>query len=220
LGRGACGMRHLVPYLLLVGIGCSSPEGPSAPDAITRGADAPSPWDLDPLVFLELAPGRITIQPFYSYQVKLVLTGTTRSGERRVVTGARWSSSAPEIAPIDSVSGAFSPGKPGISIVSARLDGLSASAEVTVLTLCRPNIWVIGPARLRVGERGQWTGGVCQGRPGSELPIRFSSLDSTIIAIDSLGHGIARRVGFTGITVSHPVFGSASVGTQVVADSA
>ncbi len=173
----------------------------------------------DPIVALELTPGSMVIEPFYVPQASFRLSAIGRSGERYTATGVRWSTSAPTIAPIDSVTGAFRPGLPGVSTITARSGALTATASVTVLPLCRPLIFASGPGSMRVGETAHWKAVVCTARANGDTTITWSSSDSTIVKIDSIGVGVARRPGVVAITAANATLGAVSVVTTVVPDS-
>ena len=194
-------------------VACRPPADSLEPAA--REAQPPAIEAADPTVQLELAPDRMVITPFYVPQAQFGLWAVGRSGARYPVSADRWTSSDPRIVPIDTLTGVFRPGQPGVASVTAHRGSRTITAPVTVHALCRLLVFIVGKGTLQIGERYQFTATVCNPEGATHTPVRWSSLDSTIAMVDATGGVTGRRAGTTDITASTNL-ASMSVGVTIV----
>lgn len=206
--KPASALRTLAPALLLASVlgsaGCEGATDPTPPVPATVRIAGDS-------VHLHVGEGA-------------VLPAAALDTQGNPVAGARlvWSSSAPEVAPVDSA-GRVTGARPGRAEVTARLEGTSgAGATVAVRVTPRPDRLEIGVDTVAVAAPGPSRS--CErpvratlydrsGNPVSPPAAIHYSVEDTTIA------GVARYSGGTaGITTGY-VFGKRPGTTRVIASS-
>ncbi|MCC6243932.1 MAG: Ig-like domain-containing protein [Gemmatimonadaceae bacterium] len=155
-----------------------------------------------PVASVQVTPNTATVQ-----------TGTTRAlvATARDASGAtlsgrvfQWTSGAPSIASVSS-SGIVTGLSPGVAIVLATVDGITASATVTVIvppvatvvvSPADPVIPLLGTIQLSASVRDA-AGGALSGRV-----VTWSSADESIAFVSSTGFVVSFKVGNVRITAT------------------
>lgn len=185
-------LRALALTLLFIAcVGGETTRGPSEM-VEPNPPGIPTP---DAIVAIDLGVDSMVIYSPNFYMQRLGVHGVTRAGDRVNLHGVRWQSSDPAVVRVDSADGTLVVLTVGRARVTVTWQGLTDSAELIAERLCRgAAAFPVGPARLRVGEQAQWTAKVntCFDEPGI---VRFSSHDTTVLAMSPEGLGTARRVG-------------------------
>lgn len=165
-----------------------------------------------PLAQLTLSPSSFALRVGESRTI----TATLRDASGAVVTGrtVSWSSSAPLVASVDP-SGKVTGLVPGAAVITARVDGIEASAGVTVGLVPVRSVSVSpGSAAMIVGDRQAFTATATDenGQPATGRTIIWSSSNTGVAAVSSTGEVIATGAGSATITASvEGVQGTASV---------
>ena len=126
---------------------------------------------------------------------------TTRAGVGDPEQAVQWSSSDPSVATVAS-DGTVTARKPGRAAISATCDGVSAEAEVTVVTVRAHSVIVASPQLpLRVGGKAKLAATVYDGS-GNVLdrPVTWRSADPRVISVDTDGRIVARGEGWAIVT--------------------
>lgn len=165
-----------------------------------------------PLSQVTLAPSTFSLRVGESRTI----TATIRNASGQVVTGRpiAWSSTAPLVARVDQ-SGAVTGLLPGSAVITAKVDGLEASAGVTVALVPVRSVTVTpSSATLVVGERRALTAAATDdnGNPATGRAVSWRSSNSDVAAVSSTGEVIATGAGTAAITATiESVEGTASV---------
>jgi len=218
VGVDSCMSTFRAVALALLLAGCSSAETTGGPSEILTPISPGIP-DPDAVVAIDLGVDSMTIFSPNFYMQRLGVQGVTRAGDRVNVSGVRWHSSNPAVVWVDSLEGSLIVPSTGRARLTVTWKGLTDSAELIAEILCRfAGPYSTGPARLRVGEQGQWTATVaaCADVPGSY--VRFSSTDTTVLAITPEGLGTARRAGSAVVIARLLPQGSSASALSVIVD--
>ena len=152
---------------------------------------------------------QVTLSPSsFSLRVgeQRTITATVRNSRGEVETGrtVTWSSSAPLVASVNQ-SGRVTGLLPGPAVITARVDGLEASAGVTV-SLVPVRTVTVSPssATLLVGERRALTVSAVDeaGQPVTGRTVAWRSSNANVAAVSSTGEVIALAAGGATITAT------------------
>lgn len=165
-----------------------------------------------PLSQVTLSPSTFSLRVGESRTI----TATVRNSRGEVVTGRTiaWTSSAPAIATVDQ-SGRVTGILPGPAVITAKVDGLEASAGVTVSLVPVRSVTVAPTsASMLVGDRQAFTVTAVDeaGQPVTGRAVTWRSSNTGVAAVSSTGEVIALAAGSSTITATiDGVEGTASV---------
>lgn len=155
-----------------------------------------------PVATVQLTPATATVQT----GATRTLVATARDASGATINGraVQWTSGAPSIASV-STSGVVTGISPGVALVLATVDGITASASITVivppvatiiLSPADPVIPLLGSVQLSASVRDA-AGGVLTGRV-----VSWSSADESVAFVSSTGLVVSFKVGTVRITAT------------------
>ena len=155
-----------------------------------------------PVATGQLTPATATVQT----GATRTLVATARDASGATINGraVQWTSGAPSIASV-STSGVVTGISPGVALVLATVDGITASASITVivppvatiiLSPADPVIPLLGSVQLSASVRDA-AGGVLTGRV-----VSWSSADESVAFVSSTGLVVSFKVGTVRITAT------------------
>lgn len=156
------------------------------------------------LVSIAIQPPTLTLAP--GTKATLTATGTYSDGSTEdVTTKATWSSSDPTVA--NGSAGMLSANKPGTTTLTAKLDMVSGSAQVTVTNAMVTAVTTAPPsAMLTVGGTVQLTATATFG-DGTMADVThgatWSSMDSSIAKVSNVGLATGSSAGAIGIVATY-----------------